>query len=235
MVELDSEGRRSVVDEKLDAVAQVVQHVRCRGRRHLAGSVRRRRNHGLAECGQNLVRHGMARHPHRDGVEPGGRQKPDRAAGRLRQHEGERPGPECLGEAQRGVVEDGKLLGGGRVRHMGDQRVDRRAFLDRIEPRHRFVVGGIGAEAVDGFGREGDEPARRQHAARILDRADACPRHAGHQAMHRGPPRRSKWRFKMGAPSGRSKWATIWNRGDGSAMVSPAPAAMLGCVCGSCL
>jgi hypothetical protein len=42
---------------------------------------------------------------------------------------------------------------------MGDQRIERRPALGLIEPGNRSGVGGIGAEAVDGLGRERDQPA----------------------------------------------------------------------------
>ena len=53
-----------------------------------------------------------------------------------------------------------------RVRHMRDQRIEARAALGRIEPRDRFAVGGVGAEAVDRLGRKRDQPAVRRARAR---------------------------------------------------------------------
>ncbi len=184
----DAERGGAVIDEELDAVTEVVEHVLGRRRRDLAGPVRRRRHHRLAERGEDLLGDRMARHPNRDGVEPGGREQADRAVRCLRQDQSQGPRPERAGELQRGVVEHREALGGGEIGHVGDQRIERRPFLDRIELRHRLVVGRVGAEAIDGLGREGNEPARRQHAPCVLDRADTCPRHAGHQAGHRKSP-----------------------------------------------
>ena len=42
---------------------------------------------------------------------------------------------------------------------MRDQRIERGPAFGRVEPRNRAGVGGIGAEAVDGLGRERHQPA----------------------------------------------------------------------------
>ena len=42
---------------------------------------------------------------------------------------------------------------------MGDQWIERGPALGVIEARHRDAVLRVGAEPVDGLGREGDEPA----------------------------------------------------------------------------
>jgi hypothetical protein len=39
---------------------------------------------------------------------------------------------------------------------MGNQRIERGPALGLIEPRYRRSIGGIGTEAIDGFGRERD-------------------------------------------------------------------------------
>ena len=52
------------------------------------------------------------------------------------------------------------------VRHMGDQRVEGRPPLGGIEPGHRLALARVGAEPIDGLGREGDQPAGLQGSAR---------------------------------------------------------------------
>ncbi len=52
---------------------------------------------------------------------------------------------------------------------MRDQRVERGPAFRHIEPRHRFAVGGIGAQAIDGLGRKRREAAARQAAGRRGD------------------------------------------------------------------
>ncbi len=49
---------------------------------------------------------------------------------------------------------------------MDDQRVEARPVLGREDAGHRPVVGGVGAQAVDGLGREGDQAAGAQQLAR---------------------------------------------------------------------
>ena len=98
MVDSSPIGRRSAVDDQFDAPAQVGQHVRRRGRRDVAGPIRRRRHHRPAERRQQVLRHRMVGHPQRDAVEPGGGEVGDRAAGSLRHHQRQRSRPECLRE-----------------------------------------------------------------------------------------------------------------------------------------
>ena len=85
---------------------------------------------------------------------------------RLRQHQRQRPRPERLGERHRRRIEAGDPRGGDEIADMGDQRIERGPALGLIEPRDRGGIGGVGAEAVDGLGRERDQPARREAARR---------------------------------------------------------------------
>ena len=80
------------------------------------------------------------------------------------QHQGQRAGPERRREPLGGGVEARERARGGSVGHVGDQRIERRSALGLIEAGDRLGVGGVGAEPVDGLGREGDEAARGQHA-----------------------------------------------------------------------
>ena len=48
-----------------------------------------------------------------------------------------------------------------RVGNMHDQRIETRPPLGLEDPRHRLAVEGIGAQAIDRFGRKGDETASR--------------------------------------------------------------------------
>ena len=107
----------------------------------------------------------MRRHPQADAVETGAREIGDRAGGRDRHHEGQRSGPERLRELQGGVVEQALRCGGFEAVDMGDQRVEARALLGRIDAGDRLGIGRVRAEAVDGLGREGDETAVRRIAA----------------------------------------------------------------------
>ena len=94
--------------------------MRRRGRRDMAGQIRRRRHHRPAERAQDLPRHRVGGHPDRDGIEPGGGEVGDRAIPRLRQHQRQRPRPECLGQRKRGGVETGDSPGRREIADMGD-------------------------------------------------------------------------------------------------------------------
>ena len=48
---------------------------------------------------------------------------------------------------------------------MGDQRIEGRAALGLVKPGDRGRVGGIRAEAINGLGRERDQPALAKAAA----------------------------------------------------------------------
>jgi hypothetical protein len=83
------------------------------------------------------------------------------------------------------IVERRDAPGGGEIRHMHDQRIEGRPLLGGIKPRHRCIVGGIGAEAVDRFGWKRDEAAGCQHGSCLFDRGGARPHDAGGERRHR--------------------------------------------------
>ena len=53
--------------------------------------------------------------------------------------------------------------------HMHDQRIEARPPLGGEDGGHRFAVGGVGAQAIDGLGGEGDQPSAGQQARRFRD------------------------------------------------------------------
>ncbi len=112
---------------------------------------------------------GWLGHAHGDGVEARGGELGDRAVRELRQHQGQRPRPECRREPFGGAVEAGEPTRCRGIGHMRDQRIERGAALGLIEARDRLAVGGVGAEPVDGLGRKGDEAACGQRARGALD------------------------------------------------------------------
>ena len=69
------------------------------------------------------------------------------------------PGQKASAERHRLRVEAGNPHRGADIPDMGDQRIERGPALGLVEPRNRACVGGVGAEAVDGLGRERDQPA----------------------------------------------------------------------------
>ena len=154
--------RRAAVEDEVDAPAQVAEHMGGRGRRDMAGAVGRGRHHRRAEGFEQRMRQRMCRHAHGHAVEPGAGQVGHRAAGRQRQHQGQRSRPERGRQPLGGRVEAPKRPGGGDIGHVGDQGIERRPPLGGVEPGHRLAVAGVGAEPIDGLGREGDQPPGRK-------------------------------------------------------------------------
>ena len=75
-----------------------------------------------------------------------------------RRDDGQRPRPEGLGQRPGAVVEDGDGLGLDGVGDMGDQRIEAGPALGLEDGGHGGGVSGVGGEAVDGLGRQDDEP-----------------------------------------------------------------------------
>ena len=182
----DADRRRAAVDDEIDAAAEIGQHVVSRGRRQVAGAVGRGRDHGLAEGPQNIARHVVVGHPHGDGVEPGRRQVGDRTVGGFGENERERSRPERGGEPRRVGIKTAERLRRLQIRDMGDERVEGRAAFGLVDPRDGAPVGRVGAEAVDGLGRKGDQAAGGEHARRVGDRCGIGLRYAGDQRSRHG-------------------------------------------------
>ncbi len=104
--------------------------------------------------------------PDRDRFEPGGGEIGHRTIFCFGQHQRQRPRPECLGKRDRLLVEAGNPHSRPEIPDMGDQRIERGPALGLIKPRNRGWIGGVGAEAVDGLGRERDQPASRENTRR---------------------------------------------------------------------
>ena len=123
----------------------------------------------------------MTGHAHRDAVEAGGGEVGDRAAGRLGQHQRQRPRPERFGELFGVGIEARQRPRRRQIGHVRDQRIERRPALGLIEPRDGPAVGGVGAEAVNRLGRKGDQPAGLEAAHRVANGGGVGLRYAGHQ------------------------------------------------------
>ena len=107
---------------------------------------------------------GMRGRAQRHAVQPGADQQRQRRILAARQHQGQGAGPEFLRQR----------LGAGRqfdmaprffeIGDMHDQRIEQRAALGGEDRGHRFAIGGVGAQAVNRLGGEGDQPAVSQDA-----------------------------------------------------------------------
>ena len=80
------------------------------------------------------------------------------------------PGQNASASAVAGCVETGNPPGGGEIADMGDQRIEGGPALGLIKPGDRGRIGGVGAEAIDGLGRERDQPAFGKAAAGLRPR-----------------------------------------------------------------
>ena len=119
-----------------------------------------------------------------------GRRKPrDRRIRRARQHQRQRSRPEPACEPAGAVVEDRQRLGRLAVRDVHDERVEARATLGFEHRGDGAVVGRVGAQAVNGLGREGDKPAGADRPGGFLD--SRLEGHDPPQAMNQGFEKRA--------------------------------------------
>ena len=100
----------------------------------------------------------MAGNAHRLGIEPGAGQPRHAAGGPSRQDERQRAWPEGGGETLGARRGRNILEGAPGLRIMGDQRVEARPILGRIDGGDGSLRARIRPEAVDGLGREGHDP-----------------------------------------------------------------------------
>ena len=97
----------AAVEDVADFIAEAVAHVLGGGGAHVAERVRTRGGERQAREPEEATEEGMSGHADGDTRETGGH---DRGHERgLRQHEGERAGPECLREHEGGGVDDCEL------------------------------------------------------------------------------------------------------------------------------
>ncbi len=167
---LDADRAGAAIDHHVDAPAQIGQHVRRAGRRDVAGAVGRGRHHRPVEGREQRVRDWMRRHPHRHAVEAGEREIGHAAIGLFRQHQRQRSGPERAGKLLGGGIEAPEPARGVHAGDMGDQRIEARPALGGVEPGDGLAIAGVGAEPIDGLGRERDQPAGGKAGGRRRDR-----------------------------------------------------------------
>ena len=99
----------------------------------------------------------MGRHAHRDRRQPGGYL--GRHTRPLGQDQGQRAGPETLGQLLRQRARQRHLVHEPGVCHVNDQRVIERPLLGLENSPHGVWVQGMCAQPVDGFGRKGHKSA----------------------------------------------------------------------------
>ena len=96
------------------------------------------------------------------------------------------PGQNAAAKPRRVRIETAERLRRLQIRDMGDERVEGRAAFGLVDPRDGAPVGRVGAEAIDGLGREGDQAAGGEHARRVGNRCGVGLRYAGDQRSCHG-------------------------------------------------
>ena len=179
----DADRDRPAIDDQVDPPRKVALDMRGRGRRDVAGEIGRRRHHGAAEGAQDVARHRVGRN--RGSRRCRGRRWRDRPP-RSRRVFGSTsvsgPGQNASASAVAAASKRAILPRGGEIADMGDQRIEGRPALGLVEVGDRGRIGGIGAEAIDGLGRERDQPALGQHARRSRHGGLAGGQNLGFQA-----------------------------------------------------
>ena len=161
--------------------------MRRRRRRHVAGAVCGWRHDWPPEGAQNVLRDGMPGNAHGNAIETGRCQAGDRTAGRFGQHQREGSRPKGLGK-RRGIrIEARERLRRLDIANVRNERIEGRAALGCVKPRHGLAIGCIGAEAVNGLGGKSDEAATVEDARGLADRDGirlgyACRRRGCHGA-----------------------------------------------------
>ncbi len=158
---LEPELTLAAVEQHPHRLAELLAHVLGPGRRQPPEAVGRRRGDAAAEGGQQLLCHRVGRHADGDGVLAAGDDVVHVAG--ARQHHGQRPGPERLGQP-RGDLRHlaHPAMQEARAVEVHDHRVTRRAALDLEDLGHRGRVLRVGAEAVHGLGGKRDQLAVAQ-------------------------------------------------------------------------
>ena len=164
----DADRRRAAIDDEIDAAAQIGEHVRGRGRRDMAGAVGRRRDHRPAEC-----REDVAAPPRGRGTRTAMLSSPAVASSATGQPAAlgstsvSGPGQNAAASRAASASKRASARAAATIGDVGDQRIEGRPALGRVEPRHGLAVGGVGAEPVDRLGRKRDEAAGREAARRL--------------------------------------------------------------------
>ena len=166
---LHSDSAGAAIDGGGDRVPGLLKRIGEGGGAGPARAVGRRGDDRAAERRENGAGLGVAGNAHGDAVQPGAGQVADLLAVADRSHDGQGPGPEGFGQGAGGGVEDGDGLSRRRVGHMGDQRVEARPALGLEDRGDGGGVGGVGGQAIDGFGRQHDEASLTQGVGCGLD------------------------------------------------------------------
>ena len=134
--------------------------MRGRGRRDMARQIGRWRHHRPAEGAQDGPRDRVGGNPDRDGIEPGGGEIGDRAIARSWAAPAS-AAPARTPRRARSPVASKRAIrrAASRSPTWAISGIEGGPALGLVEPGDRGGIGGIGAEAIDGLGRERDQAA----------------------------------------------------------------------------
>ncbi len=150
------------INHRVNAALEVGQHMVSTCRAHVTEAVGAGSGHTagaqLGERGQHSLGHGMVWHTYPDTVSTADYEARDTVG--PRQDQGQRAGPKRIGQKANSGVGRGRpirqLVDAGEVH---DERVTGGATFGLEDLGDRVVIGGIGAEPVDRFGRQTHGPA----------------------------------------------------------------------------
>ena len=159
---------RPRVEDQIHPAAQIVHHMPGLGGAGMPEPVRGRRRDGQPGRLEKRLGDRMRGHAHGHRVQSGGHLRRKRVAPRQEQRQRTRPEPPA--ERFHGGWDlrrhGSNIRDGGKVH---DQRIRRRPALRLENPADGGRVEGVRAQAVDGLGRERDQPAADQAFDRALD------------------------------------------------------------------
>ena len=143
IVEFNADRARSAVDDQVDPAAQIGQHMRRAGRRHVAGAVGRGRDHRPAECRKQRLRAtGCAGTRTATVSSPAGARSATGQSGRFGSTSVSGPGQNAAASRSRVGVESARAArAASMIGDMRDQRIEGRPALGLVEPRDRLAVG----------------------------------------------------------------------------------------------
>ena len=154
----------AAVQDQRDASVHILQHMLRCGGGWAAGPVGAGGGDWQAAGLQQIPGAGHGGHPHRDGGEPGRDLIRDFFCTWKEHRQG--TGPEGVHQGLRAVGDFAEAFQLSAVPDMDDQRIIRRAALGRKDGQDGCRIQGIGAQPVDGFRREGYQPAFRKKPGR---------------------------------------------------------------------
>ena len=165
----DPFGTGSRIDNEWDAAAEFLHHGRGGGGRNAAKAVGAGRGNGAAELFANGPENRVGALANGDSGQPAGDEIGH--VGMLRQNKRQRPGPEGVGEFVdrfRDVLgHDGHVFEVAARGDVDDERIERWPLLGGKNLSHSIGVEGICGQAVNGFGRQGDDFAGAQQLASL--------------------------------------------------------------------